>query len=145
MNRIQAGHTLYAVRGLLTEDVSDLAIGRLGVFSFRKGLYVYVGSARKNLHARIARHLRLEKPMRWHFDYLRPHLDIIGVETFPGDEGECRLFRRLLEESGGIIPVRGFGSSDCGCDAHLFFLQELGSQETKRFFVSEEKTELRDF
>ena len=117
-------HSLYAITGWLDEELAELAIGRLGVFSFRKGLYVYVGSARRNLRARIGRHLRPEKTRRWHFDYLRPHLRIIGVETFPGDEGECRLFRKLMAERGGTVPVRGFGSSDCGCDAHLFYVPD---------------------
>ena len=115
-------HSLYAISGWLDEEVAELAIGKLGIFSFRRGLYVYVGSARRNPRARIGRHLRTEKTMRWHFDYLRPHLRIVGVDTFPGDEGECRLFRRLMEACGGTVPVRGFGSSDCGCEAHLFYV-----------------------
>jgi Uri superfamily endonuclease len=122
--QVEQPHSLYAVKGFLEEDRKDLAIGKLGVFSFRKGLYVYVGSARKNLQSRIARHLQMEKKLRWHFDYLRPYLKIVEVETFPGEEGECRLFQRLMTELGGIAPVRGFGSSDCGCAAHLFFVPD---------------------
>ena len=124
-------HSLYAIKGWLDEELTKLAVGRLGFFSFRRGLYVYVGSARRNLRARIDRHLRPEKTMRWHFDYLRPHLRIFEVATFPGDEGECRLFRRLMAEHGGVVPVRGFGSSDCGCEAHLFYVPCAGAKTIK--------------
>ncbi|HEY8529200.1 MAG TPA: DUF123 domain-containing protein [Paenibacillaceae bacterium] len=67
----------------------------------------------------------IKKTMRWHFDYLRPHLRIACVDTFPREEGECGLFRRLMAEHGGVVPVRGFGSSDCGCEAHLFYVPAL--------------------
>ncbi|MGE5336851.1 MAG: DUF123 domain-containing protein, partial [Gemmatimonadota bacterium] len=46
------------------------AIGRLGVFDFPAGRYLYTGSARRNLDARIARHLRGIKRLHWHIDYL---------------------------------------------------------------------------
>lgn len=120
--RLRDGHTLYAIKAWMTEDHRGISIGRLGAYSFRKGLYVYVGSAKRNLQARIDRHIQLEKKRRWHFDYLRPYLQLAEIETFPGEEGECGLFQRLLKENNGSIPVRGFGSSDCRCPAHLFFV-----------------------
>src|SRR5690606_41358644 len=45
------------------------------------------------------------------------------------DEGECGLFQRLMSENNGSIPVRGFGSSDCKCPAHLFHVptQQINS------------------
>jgi len=124
MQPIQIGknHTLYAIKAFMTEEQKEIAVGRLGSFTFHKGLYVYVGSAKRNLRSRVERHIRKEKTMRWHFDYLRPYLEIAAVETFSGDEGECGLFQRLMREYGGIIPARGFGSSDCRCPAHLFFV-----------------------
>jgi Uri superfamily endonuclease len=45
-------------------------IGRLGEFEFPAGTYVYTGSARRNLEARLARPKRAEKQLRWHIDYL---------------------------------------------------------------------------
>ena len=36
----------------------QIEIGRLGLLSFPAGVYVYTGSAKRNLEARIARHCR---------------------------------------------------------------------------------------
>lgn len=113
-------HTLYSITTMMDKD-QQITIGKLGTFLFRKGMYVYVGSAKRNIEARIARHLKIEKKMRWHFDYLRPFVEIVDVQTFLGDEGECQLFERLMTEKRGMIPVVGFGSSDCKCRAHLFY------------------------
>ena len=45
-------------------------IGKLGAVTFRKGFYAYVGSDQNNLEKRIARHLRRNKRIFWHIDYL---------------------------------------------------------------------------
>ena len=37
-----------------------IQIGKLGSFWFEPGLYFYVGSAQRNLSARLARHARAE-------------------------------------------------------------------------------------
>ena len=37
---------------------------------FSAGVYVYTGSATRGLEARIARHQRADKKIRWHFDHL---------------------------------------------------------------------------
>lgn len=113
-------HTLYAIKAVMVENHPEITIGKLGTFSFPKGVYVYVGSAKKNIQARIDRHLRIDKKFHWHFDYLRPYLEVIEVETFSGEEGECALFQKLMKEQNGMIPIHAFGSSDCRCAAHLF-------------------------
>jgi len=41
----------------------------LGEFDFPAGIRLH-GSAKRNFEARIARHLRQEKTLRWHIDYL---------------------------------------------------------------------------
>jgi hypothetical protein len=40
-------------------------IGRFGKFAFPAGRYIYTGSAKRNFEARVARHLRREKALRW--------------------------------------------------------------------------------
>ncbi len=91
--------------------------GRLAATLLPAGDYVYTGSARRNLEARIARHLRRDKPCRWHIDWLttRPEVEILCVlrSSLP----ECELNQATRGEL--IIP--GFGASDCrrGCGAHL--------------------------
>ena len=51
-------------------------------------------------------------------------VEIVEIETYSGDEGECQLFYRLMKKNKGSIPVQGFGSSDCRCRAHLFYFQK---------------------
>jgi Uri superfamily endonuclease len=93
------------------------AIGRLGEFDFPAGRYVYTGSAKRAFEARIARHLRRDKTLRWHIDYLlaAPGVRVVGVVR--SRRGECALNRAVR----GSVPVPGFGASDCraGCGAHL--------------------------
>ncbi|MBE7557880.1 GIY-YIG nuclease family protein [bacterium] len=97
-----------------------IAVGALGRVRFPAGRYVYTGSARRNLAARLARHGRRRKPFRWHIDYLRRYARLAGVEIHPLDgPGECELAREMLALRGAEIVARGFGSSDCMCATHL--------------------------
>ncbi|MDG6902673.1 MAG: GIY-YIG nuclease family protein [Nitrososphaerota archaeon] len=57
----------------------SIGVGRLGRFAFPSGYYVYTGSARRGLESRIARHLRKEKRLRWHVDYVLRYGDIAEV------------------------------------------------------------------
>jgi Uri superfamily endonuclease len=95
----------------------ELQVGALGLCRFPAGTYVYTGSARRNLEARVERHLRRDKPLRWHVDYLlvAPDVRIVRVEF--SQLPECQLNARTK----GEIPVPGFGASDCrkGCGSHL--------------------------
>ncbi|MCF1685858.1 GIY-YIG nuclease family protein [Tetragenococcus halophilus] len=118
---IKENHTLYAVKAYLPKRQESIQIGKLGSFAFEKGYYVYVGSAKRNIRSRVNRHITVEKKQRWHLDYLRPYLKIEEIQTYSGEEGECQLFARLQEKNTGNIPVKGFGSSDCKCSAHLFY------------------------
>ena len=43
----------------------SVEIGKLGLIKFRPGLYVYVGSAKKNFSSRIKRHLAKNKKKFW--------------------------------------------------------------------------------
>lgn len=91
--------------------------GRLGVFEFPAGRYIYSGSARRNFEARIARHLRGEKKLRWHIDYLLANSNVSVVDVTRHITAECQLNQSVR----GRIIVSGFGSSDChaGCGSHL--------------------------
>ena len=122
--KIEEQHTLYHIKAYLSED-TEITVGKLGTFQFAKGIYVYVGSAKRNIKARVERHIRMEKKQRWHFDYVRPYMEVMDVRTYPGEEGECGLFARLRQEEEGEIAVRKFGSSDCRCPAHLFLIGKV--------------------
>ncbi len=105
---------------------TDTRIGALGMHHFPPGWYVYVGSARRALSRRVARHLRCPARVRWHIDHLN-RIDP-GAPGFaillPGSRmTECALNRRVGAVPGFSIPVQRFGASDCreGCPAHLWY------------------------
>jgi|UniRef100_A0A7C3SKY3 Uncharacterized conserved protein len=88
------------------------------------GLYVYIGSAKGpgGLRARVERHARREKRVRWHVDQLTTAASRILVVVYAlSDARECVL-TPYLEQLGFSHPIPGFGSSDCGsgCASHLF-------------------------
>lgn len=106
----------------LAEGVT-LRIGALGTFHFPPGSYIYTGSALGGLRARIARHLRPEKRLRWHIDYLLQHAVVEDVRLFPtGERRECSINWQTLALPHARVIARGFGSSDCRCPAHLVYL-----------------------
>src|SRR5690606_22892899 len=71
-------------------------IGALGEMAFPAGVYAYVGSAQRSRMPRIRRHLRSDKPLRWHFDYLRSHGSVFAVSLARGAKAEeCGLARSL--------------------------------------------------
>lgn len=98
-------------------SVQTITIGKLGTFMFPAGKYIYTGSAKCNLEARIARHMHKEKRLRWHIDYLlaAPACKITQVKIF--NTPECQLNQRTP----GEILIPKFGASDCkkGCVSHL--------------------------
>ena len=101
-----------------------ISVGALGMIEFARGFYAYVGSAMGGLRGRIDRHLRREKCVRWHIDYLLEKGRVQEVIYAPTDERlECRLAQGL-EHVFRSIP--GFGSSDCRCPSHLFYAEDLG-------------------
>mgnify|MGYP001773815639 CR=1 FL=1 len=119
-----------------------MKVGKLGTFLFPAGKYVYTGSALNGLENRLARHLRKEKRLRWHIDYLLQHAQVEGILVVETDERlECELNRWVLSSPNARVIVKGFGSSDCRCPAHLVYLggnltahQEMCSQTGKFVF-----------
>ncbi len=104
----------------------EATIGRLGRFRFPEGYYIYCGSAMRGLAARIARHKRRTKKPRWHIDYLLalPAARVFAAVRHPSNRREeCKINRAIQRWPGAVIPVPGFGSSDCthGCPAHLTY------------------------
>ena len=94
-----------------------LRVGALGCFDFPVGCYVYTGSAKRNFEARVARHLRQEKTVRWHIDYLLTAPGVAVLDVRRSNEPECVLNQR----AGGEVLIPGFGASDCRarCGSHL--------------------------
>lgn len=99
-----------------------ICIGRLGRFQFPAGFYTYIGSARGpgGVAARVRRHLRQVKPLRWHIDYLRARsLSVEIWSTADARRLECAWAAAMCRCPGASVPVSRFGASDCLCVAHL--------------------------
>jgi len=96
-----------------------IGVGKLGRINFRKGFYIYVGSAMANLSKRMERHRRLRKQCHWHIDELRAVAEFHSALAIRSSERiECELAKAVSEIA--EWPVPGFGSTDCSCDTHLF-------------------------
>jgi histidyl-tRNA synthetase len=105
-----------------------LAPGRLGALVLPPATYAYVGSAAGpgGLRARVQRHLRQGKALRWHIDYLTEAQPVDRVWFAAGGTRiECATVRRLLRQPGAAPGVARFGNSDCreGCPSHLVRLR----------------------
>jgi sugar fermentation stimulation protein A len=106
----------------LDKDIQT-KIGSLGRINFKKGFYLYVGSAKKNFKARIERHLLKKKRIFWYIDYLLSsnHTKIKQIWATNKDR-ECQIAHFLYKK--GYSFINGFGSSDCKCCSHLFFINK---------------------
>ena len=107
---------------------ATLGIGKLGIFQFPGGMYLYTVSAKRGMQNRLLRHLAKQKTLRWHIDYLLAFkgCEILDIRKFR--EPECHI----CQTSGGVILVPGFGSSDCtsGCGSHLRYLGNVEHSHT---------------
>jgi endonuclease-3 len=122
-----AGKGIYTL--ILKLDSSrKTAVGSLGEVEFCQGYYAYTGSARgPGGFRRVQRHKQLisgsSKVRRWHIDYLMPQTSLKGVvATETSEDLECEIAQKI---GGRLIPVRGFGSTDCSCPGHLHFSARL--------------------
>lgn len=96
-----------------------MRVGRLGLVAFARGYYVYVGSAMRNMSARIAWHRRKGKRPRWHVDYLRRHADaLVAIPLSSPRREECGVAQAVAKVLD--VGLAGFGCSDCRCGTHLF-------------------------
>lgn len=131
MSSLDENKGLYVLVFDLVEDVC-VEVGALGEFELAAGVYTYVGSAKQYLRQRVERHMRPDKPTRWHIDYLttcdasEPREALLfGLE----DVTECGLSQRIGECDASVAPIEGFGASDCeaGCEAHLWRVQDAAT------------------
>jgi len=99
MNEKETACGTYALFMTFDRDI-EVKIGALGIFGIPKGEYCYIGSAKKGLGKRVMRHMRKEKTMRWHIDYVTIYAD--RTEAYGYDAGECEL--RRIAASSGMMP-----------------------------------------
>ncbi len=109
------------------KESHSIRIGKPGVINFEAGFYYYTGSAKRTIASRILRHLRKEKKLHWHIDYLLNPAYSKTVEIWISNKiNECELAYFLSKNC--ITSVTGFGCSDCKCNSHLFFNRENSMQ-----------------
>jgi len=117
------------------EDIA-MRVGSLGLLSFPRGLYLYVGSGMgegsASMEGRIERHLRRGKKLRWHIDYLLedPHTEVryvAKIEVKRKLKLECEVVKKLEKKSTQLNWLKGFGASDCKskCFAHLLYFSNM--------------------
>ena len=94
--------------------------GKLPEREYPPGIYFYIGRAKRHLGGRLARHLRTEKKLFWHIDYLLQKAHIKEIWCRSGYFNECQLTSDIIEMCGEYSsPIPGFGASDCHCSSHL--------------------------
>jgi len=109
--------------------IQKIKPGKLPDNDYKKGMYLYVGRARKGLRARLRRHLRCQKKRFWHIDYLLQNAKIEGIWIRENYFGECFTASRIQDfRPAATIPQKGFGSSDCHCPSHLFYSPSSGKE-----------------
>ena len=103
---------------------TTIPVGRLGTVCFKKGHYVYVGSAfgPGGLAARIGHHLSIKTKKHWHLDYLDFRVREVRISKFE-KKVEHEWAGILGQNADGAIP--GFGCSDCSCASHLLYFKTL--------------------
>ena len=102
-----------------------IRVGKLGIFTFPAGRYIYTGSAMNGLIGRLRRHLKKRKKLHWHIDYLLRHAKIETIFVLEtGERVECQLNSLTLSLPNAKVIVKGFGCSDCRCPSHLVYFGE---------------------
>lgn len=106
------------------EKDTKIKIGKkLGIINFKKGCYVYVGSAMNYLESRVKRHLSDNKKKHWHIDYLLLNKNSKIEKIYTKESGEkleCKIAKKIIENEESIAD---FGCSDCKCHSHLIYFK----------------------
>ncbi len=104
---------------------TEITVGKLGNILFKKGSYVYVGSAPSE--KRLERHLRKEKNKFWHIDYFLEKAEIKNI--FVVERGkECEVAHNIH-----LPYIERFGCSDCRCASHLFY-GEIDGKDMRKYY-----------
>ena len=103
------------------KEKKTLKVGSRLEIDFKKGYYVYVGSAMNNLESRVKRHISNTKKLHWHVDYLLQYGKVSEVVFNLDKKVECDLAKQLSLKN---ECVENFGCSDCECNSHLFYFKK---------------------
>ena len=111
---------------------ASIHVGRLGIVTFPRGYYAYVGSAfgPGGVAARCRHHRLIADRPHWHIDYLRAATRLRQIWFSHDQQRREHQWSVLLGRSrGASLPLVGFGASDCGCSSHLFHFSSTPSFE----------------
>lgn len=110
----------------------SVQIGKLGPLRVQPGFYIYIGSAfgPGGVISRVKRHCRTEKSKHWHIDYLREVTSIHTIWYTLSNERLEHKWADKIAKKGGFESIKGFGSSDCQCNTHLFYSGVMIDQST---------------
>jgi len=107
---------------LRSASSAAVQIGRRDRLIVEPGYYIYVGSALGpgGVRARVSRHFRGARNRHWHIDYLRAVSSPVCAWYRYAPFNLEHQWARAVADMPGTAGVKGFGCSDCRCDAHLF-------------------------
>ncbi len=113
----------------VAEDL-EISVGKLGKTLFKRGNYIYVGSAKGCLESRLRRHKRQKKKSFWHIDYLLKNKKATISQIWIINKSmECKMANFFDKSSFAEVVKNGFGSSDCKCPSHLFRIKDKNRVE----------------
>ncbi len=101
-------------------------VGRWGHLATEPGYYIYIGSAfgPGGVSARVERHCRQDKREHWHIDYLREAVEpVFTLYCYSPIHLEHDWAQSIMKMK-SITVIEGFGSSDCRCKSHLFYMPD---------------------
>ena len=100
------------------KEKETIKIGALGKIEFKKGYYLYTGSAMNSLIPRLKRHLKKNKKLHWHIDYL---LKNATIEEIIFTDSLKKIECKIADEINTTKNIPKFGCSDCQCISHLHY------------------------
>ena len=109
---------------LKSGQAKTIQIGKLAQLNIQKGYYVYIGSAMGpgGVTARLKHHCKVSTRPHWHLDYLRAETAFYNAYALHSPERkECGWAAVMAKTEAVSEPMKGFGSSDCKCNTHLFY------------------------
>ena len=82
------------------------------------------------MEARLRRHLKKDKKSFWHIDYLLENKRAKILQIWMILKSiECETAEVFYRNPFTEIVSKGFGSSDCKCLTHLFFIKDKKKTE----------------
>ena len=117
--KAEPGTYAVVLRGQASAEVT---VGQWGLLHVKPDYYVYVGSAfgPGGVRTRVERHYRKSKRRHWHIDYLCDALEPIGAWCSYAPNRLEHEWAAAFGQRDDYTCIKGFGSSDCRCDGHLF-------------------------